>query len=203
MLTTQLHGQMIEIDVPGAPPVRLRASVALDLLGLSHQNRTTDLVALGAFLLFHLALTTAIVSAKLRPPVLSGRGGGLPRAGRWGGEIAGRPKKQNGMPVEAAVAALHEEEDDVPAFVLGDTDERASVSAATGRRPGRLGARDSPALLLADQDQVLVEMVEQDRLLVEMVGQDRLLVEVGEHGTVQQGGTVDRRLAGWPHHDMD
>jgi len=51
--------------------------------------------------------------------------------------------------------------------------------------------------------EILVEMVEQDRLLVEMVGQDRLLVEVGKHGTVQQGGTVDRRLAGWPHHDMD
>jgi hypothetical protein len=171
------------------------------LLGLSYQNRTADLLALCGFLLFHLALTTAIVSAKLRPPALPGRNGRADRrrAGLRGGDTAGRLKKGR-MPVEAAVAALHEEEEDVPAFVLAD--ERVSAGAAAGRRRGRFGGRDTPALLLADQDRITVEMVRQDQLSVETIESDQLLVDMAEHGTVQQGGIADRR-AGWPHNDLD
>jgi hypothetical protein len=201
MLTTQLHGQMIQIDVPGAPSVRLRASVALDLLGLSYENRTADLLALCGFLLFHLCLTTAIVSAKLRPPAAPCRGGGASApAGRRGDglPVVLARRKKGTLPVEAVVAALHEDEDDVPAYVLGEggAADPAAFGADRGRR--RHGARDAPIHLLADQDQVSVEMVQNEQLSVD--GQGQLSVEMVQHGS---GLDAAGRRGSWPHHDLD
>jgi len=135
MLTTQLAGQQILIEVPGAPPVRLKAEVALDLLGLYEKNKDSDLVALCLFVLLQMGIATAIVSAKLRPPLATCRGG-LARIFGDGMGSRRRARRQPllrrsagaSFPSEASIVALAEGYDDL-AHIAAEQDSSGSVGS--------------------------------------------------------------------------
>ena len=46
MLVTELTGTLVDVDVPGSPPVRVSADVILGVLGLSEERLPTDALAL-------------------------------------------------------------------------------------------------------------------------------------------------------------
>lgn len=65
LLTTELEGTTVLVEIPGAPPVRLGAQVLLDLFGLSSSRIWTDLGALVAFVIGAFCLNCLIVAVKL------------------------------------------------------------------------------------------------------------------------------------------
>ena len=67
MLCGELEDQMVDIDVPGAPPVRIRASIILGAMGLDPERYSSafaSLLLIGAVL---LVTTASIVFLQMRP----------------------------------------------------------------------------------------------------------------------------------------
>jgi len=67
MLCTELEGQMVDVDVPGAPPVRIEAAIILQAMGLSPERYGA---AFGALLLIAVVLianTAVVLVWKMRP----------------------------------------------------------------------------------------------------------------------------------------
>ena len=67
MLCSELEGQMVDVDVPGAPPVRIRASIILGAMGLDparYGSAFASLFIIGAVL---VVVTAAFVACQMRP----------------------------------------------------------------------------------------------------------------------------------------
>jgi len=68
MLGAELEGTVITVEAPGVPPVKVKASLLLELLGLDPDRVALDLGVLCAIGVGWLALTVIAVSIHLRPP---------------------------------------------------------------------------------------------------------------------------------------
>ena len=67
MLSSELDGQMVLVDVPGAPPVRIRANVIIEKMGLSTTRYAEAFVALIGIGLVLMFVTAMIVALQMRP----------------------------------------------------------------------------------------------------------------------------------------
>jgi len=65
LLTTELQGTTVLVEIPGAPAVRLHSQVMLDLFGLHIDRVGIDLLALAGFVAGAFVLNAAILAAKL------------------------------------------------------------------------------------------------------------------------------------------
>ncbi len=77
MLSEELRGELVLVEVPGGPSVYLDADILLDLLGLGKLGIAQGLLALAGLALFWLLVNCAIVLLLLRPR----RGGSAPPRG--------------------------------------------------------------------------------------------------------------------------
>ena len=66
ILTTELDGKLVAIEVPAAPTIHVRASVVLDLAGLSIENVYLDFLSLMLVFLVMVAVTAIIVALQMR-----------------------------------------------------------------------------------------------------------------------------------------
>ena len=61
MLCSELEGGMVDVDVPGSPPVRIRAEIILGALGLDPERASSNYVALFLILVVLVVVTAVIV----------------------------------------------------------------------------------------------------------------------------------------------
>ena len=61
MLCTELEGGMVDVDVPGSPPVRIRANIILGALGLDPGRASSNYVALLLIGVVLVVVTAVIV----------------------------------------------------------------------------------------------------------------------------------------------
>ena len=66
MLSSELEGQVVDVDVPGAPPVRIRASVILGAMGLDPARYGAAFAALFAIGAVLVLVTAFVVGLQMR-----------------------------------------------------------------------------------------------------------------------------------------
>lgn len=67
MLCSELEGQMVDVDVPGVPPVRVRASVILGAMGLDSRRYASAFASLFLIGVVLVVVTALIVALQMRP----------------------------------------------------------------------------------------------------------------------------------------
>jgi len=100
MLSSELDGQMVLVDVPGAPPVRIRANVIIEKMGLSTTRYAEAFVALIGIGLVLMSVTAVIVALQMRP---SFKAMCRPAAG----SVSHTPRRQTPSFREASLRAMY------------------------------------------------------------------------------------------------
>ena len=73
MLCNEIEGELVTVDVPGAPRVRLRAELLLTALGLDPTRTAVNLSALLLMAVLLLALVVALTWLQLHKQDIIGR----------------------------------------------------------------------------------------------------------------------------------